>query len=254
MKRGLVLSGGGARGIAHIGVLKALDEMEIKFHQISGTSAGSIVGALYAYGHTPDQIFELLKSLSIFKSVRPAFAWTGLFTMDGLKELLLKSIPENNFSALKIPLTIAATDIRKGQVHYFNEGELIPAIVSSCSIPAVFNPVSLNGNLYVDGGLLDNLPVKPIRTTCDFIVGSHCNHISSDFDVTNIKLVVERSLLIAIHANTEVSRGLCDVFIEPPRMDRFSSLDLSKAQEIFDFSYRYTKDNFSSHQFEKQAA
>lgn len=254
MKRGLVLSGGGARGIAHVGVLKALDEMEVKFHRISGTSAGAIVGALYACGYKPDHIFELVKNLSIFKSVRPAFAWTGLLTMDGLKDLLLKSIPENDFARLKIPLTVAATDIRKGQIRYFSEGELVPAIVSSCSIPAIFNPVSLEGNLYVDGGLLDNLPVKPIRSECDFIVASHCNHISPDFDVKNIKLVVERSLLISIYANTEVSRGLCDVFIEPPRMDRFSSLDLSKAQEIFEFSYRFTKQNFLPHHFEKSKA
>jgi NTE family protein len=166
----------------------------------------------------------------------------------------LKSIPENDFAKLKIQLTIAATDIRKGKIRYFSEGELIPAIVSSCSIPAIFNPVSLEGNLYVDGGLLDNLPVKPIRSECDFIVGSHCNHISPDFDVKNIKLVVERSLLISIYANTEVSRGMCDVFIEPPRMDRFSSLDLSKAQEIFEFSYRFTKQNFLPHHFEKSQA
>jgi len=254
MKRGLVLSGGGARGIAHIGVLKALDEMEIKFHRISGTSAGAIVGALYASGYKPDSIFKMVKDLSIFKSVRPAFAWTGLLTMDGIKELLLKNIPENDFAKLKIQLTVAATDIRKGKIRYFSEGELIPAIVSSCSIPAIFNPVSVEGNLYVDGGLLDNLPVKPIRSECDFIVGSHCNHISPDFDVKNIKLVVERSLLISIYANTEVSRSLCDVFIEPPRMDRFSSLDLSKAEEIFEFSYRFTKQNFLPHHFEKNQA
>ncbi len=251
MKRGLVLSGGGARGIAHLGVLKALDEMEIKFDCISGTSAGSIVGALYAYGLKPEQIFDLIKNLSIFKSVRPAFAWTGLLSLDGLKEVLIKSIPENNFSALKIPLTVAATDIRKGKIHYFTEGELATSIMASCCIPAIFNPITINGNLYVDGGLLDNLPVKPIRSECDFIVGSHCKHISPDFDTTNIKLVVERSLLITIHANTEVSRGLCDTFIEPPRMDRFSSLNLSKAQEIFDFSYRFTKDNFLPHHFNK---
>jgi NTE family protein len=128
-----------------------------------------------------------------------------------------------------------------GQIHYFNNGELIPACVASCSIPAIFNPVHLNGKLYVDGGILDNLPVKAIRKSMRYIVGCHCNHISSDFDVTNIKLVVERSLLIAIHANTEVSRGLCDVFIEPPGMDRFSSLDLSKVQEIFDYGYRVYK-------------
>jgi NTE family protein len=254
MTRGLVLSGGGARGIAHIGVLKALEEMDIRFDRISGTSAGSIVGALYACGHTPDQIFELVKNLSIFRSVRPAFAWTGLLTMDGLKELLMKRIPANSFEELQIPLTVAATNIRMGKIKYFSEGELIPAIVSSCSIPAIFNPVSFGGHLYVDGGLVDNLPVKPIRSQCDMIVGLHCNHISSDFDVTNIKLVIERSLLISIYANTEISRGLCDVFIEPPRMDRFSSMDTSKAQEIFDFSYQFTKDNFLPHHFQKTEA
>jgi NTE family protein len=174
--------------------------------------------------------------------------------MDGMKELLQKNIPVNNFNSLRIPLTIAATDIRKGQVHYFSEGELIPAILASSSIPAIFNPVNVNGNLYVDGGLVDNLPVKPIRMQCDFIIGSHCNHISPDVDVTNIKLVIERSLLVAIHSNTQISRSMCDVFIEPPRMDRFSSMDLSKAQEIFDFSYRFTIQNFLPHHFQKSTA
>ncbi|HRE67227.1 MAG TPA: patatin-like phospholipase family protein [Cyclobacteriaceae bacterium] len=251
MKRGLVLSGGGARGIVHIGVLKALDEMGITFDCISGTSAGSIVGALYAAGHKPDSIFDLVKNLSVFKAVRPAFAWTGLLTLDGLKDVLIKNIPNNDFNKLKIPLTIAATDIKNGQIHYFNNGELIPAVLASSSIPAIFNPVHLNGKLYVDGGILDNFPVKAIRNQCDIVIGCHCNHISSNFDVTNIKLVVERSLLIAIHANTEVSRSLCDVVIEPPGMDRFSSLDLSKVNEIFEYGYRFTKDNFSAATFQK---
>ena len=253
MKIGLVLSGGGARGVAHIGVLKALDEMGIKFSIASGTSAGSIVASLYSYGYKPDEIFDIIKNLSIFNSVSPAWAWAGLLKMDGLEALLIKYIPENNFSALKIPLTVAATEIRKGRTHYFSEGELIPAIVSSCSIPAVFNPVSFKGGLYVDGGLLDNLPVLPIRDKCDFIVGSHCNHISPEFDPKNLKLVIERSLLMAISSNTLVSRQMCDVFIEPTRMDRFSSFDIGKAQEIFDYGYQFTKQNFMPHHFQKQA-
>lgn len=252
MKIGLVLSGGGARGVAHIGVLKALDEMGVKFSIASGTSAGSIVAALYSYGYKPAEIFDIIRNLSIFKSVSPAWAWAGLLKMDGLEMLLRKHIPENNFSALKIPLTIAATEIRKGHIHYFTEGELIPAIASSCSIPAVFNPVSFNGGLYVDGGILNNLPVQPIRDKCDFIVGSHCNHISSEFDAKNLKLVIERSLLMAISSNTLVSRQMCDVFIEPTRMDRFSSFDIGKAQEIFDYGYQFTKQNFMPHHFQKQ--
>lgn len=251
MKIGLVLSGGGARGIVHIGVLKALEEMNIKFSVISGTSAGSIVGALYAYGYTPDQIIEMIKSVSIFKSVRPAWTGAGLLTMDGLVDVLRQYIPENDFKSLKFPLTIAATDIRAGRIHYFTEGELIPAIVSSSSIPGVFKPVSFNGSTYVDGGLLDNLPVKPIKDKCDFIVGLHCNHFSTAFDAKSMKMIIERSLLLAINANTEISRSMCDVFIEPVHMDRFTSYAIGSAQEIFDAGYQFTKANFMPHHFLK---
>src|SRR5258706_5004669 len=226
MKIGIALSGGGARGIAHIGVLKALEEMGVEISVISGTSAGSIVASLYAYGIKPDQIFEQAKQLSLFKSVRPAWTWAGLLTMDGLKELIVKNIPENNFNALKIPLTVAATEIRKGQVQYFSSGELSTAIEASCSIPAVFSPVRLNDNLFVDGGLLDNLPARIIRNQCDFLIGSHCNEISQEFERKSMKAVIERSLLIAIAANTQLSMNLCDVTIRPPNMDRFTVFDL----------------------------
>lgn len=250
MKIGIVLSGGGVRGIAHIGVLKALDELGLKFSIVSGTSAGAIIAALYAHGYTPDEILELTKSLSILKSMRPSWARAGFFTMDGLKDMLMKAIPENNFAALKIPLFVAATEISKGRIHYFSEGELIPAIISSCSIPAIFSPVNFNGGLYVDGGLLDNFPVFPILDKCDFIVGSHCNHISDDFDARSIKVMIERSLLIAVYANTQSSRTLCDVFIEPPNMDRFKVFEIGRAQEIFETAYAYTKENFKIDQFE----
>jgi len=254
MKIGIALSGGGARGIAHIGVLKALEEMGVHIDVVAGTSAGSIVGALYAYGYSPDKIFDIVKQLSIFKSVRPAWTWSGLLTMDGLNELLLKHIPENNFSVLKKPLTVAATEIRKGHIAYFTEGELVPAIVCSCSIPAVFNPVQHNGGLYVDGGLFDNLPAKPLKTQCDLVIGSHCNHIGTEFDPKNLKNVIERSLLLAINANTQLSRSLCDVVIEPPRMDRYSSFEIGKAQEIFELGYHFTRSNFLPHHFDKAAA
>ena len=87
---GLVLSGGGARGAAHIGVLQALEEMGLKFSQVSGTSAGAIIGALYAHGHSPKEIFSIIQQMSILKSVRPAWTWSGLLKMDGLHDMLLK--------------------------------------------------------------------------------------------------------------------------------------------------------------------
>src|SRR5258706_7504012 len=164
MRIGLVLSGGSARGVAQIGVIKALEELGLTFSCISGTSAGSIVGAMYAYGYKPSQILEIIQRVTIFKSVRPAWTWAGLLTMDGMKDLLLKCMPENNFQLLKIPLTIAATEIRIGETHYFTEGELVPAIMASCTIPAVFRPMSLRDGLYVDGGVLHNFPVGPLKS------------------------------------------------------------------------------------------
>ena len=247
---GLVLSGGGARGVAHIGIIQALEEMGLQFTRVSGTSAGSIVGALYANGYSPKDLFEIVKQVSIFNSVRPSWTWSGLLKMDGFQEMLKKHLPAD-FSQLKKPLTLAATEIQKGSVKYFDEGELIPAILASCSIPAVFSPFLYNGSMYVDGGLLDNLPVRPIRHQCEFIIGSHCNSVSPSFDATNLKVVIERSLLIAIGANTQVSKNMCDVVVEPPGLDKFSAFDIGKAKEIFDLGYKFTKENFKKSSFEK---
>ncbi len=254
MKIGLVLSGGGARGVAHIGVIKALEEFGLTFSCISGTSAGSIVGAMYAYGYKPGEILEIIQKVTIFNSVRPAWTWAGLLTMDGMRDLLLKYMPENSFEQLKIPLTIAATEIRLGETHYFTGGELVHAVMASCTVPGVFPPLGLRGGLYVDGGILDNLPARPLKPKCDFIIGSHCNHITTEFDPKSMKVVIERTLLMAINVNTQLSKSLCDVLIEPPGLGKYSGFEIAKAREIFDFAYTFTKENFTEKDFVKTAA
>ena len=248
-KTGLVLSGGGARGICHLGVIKALEELGIRIDYLAGTSAGAITGALYSYGYKPEEAVKIISSTSFARSLRLAWRWTGLLSLDGLREIFIRFIPENSFEVLKIPMVVAATEIRKGRIEYFTQGELIPAILASCCVPAVFNPVELNGGLYVDGGVLDNLPVKAIQDKCQFIIGSHCNFIRSDVDLKNFRTVIERTLLMAINGNTTVSKSLCHVLIEPPDVGKFSGFDLSKAQEMYDIGYRYTMENFKADQF-----
>jgi NTE family protein len=245
MKIGLVLSGGGARGVCHLGVIKALDEAGVKIDYLSGTSAGAITGALYSYGYKPDEILKIILSTSFFRSLRIAWTIKGLLSIEGLENVLLKYIPINSFDALKIPMVVAATDIKRGKIEYFSQGELIPALLCSSCVPAVFNPYRFNGLLYVDGGILDNLPVKAIHDKCDVIIGSHCNFITSEFEVKNIRSVVERSLLMAVNGNSSLSKSLCHVLIEPPEVGKFSGFDLSKAKEIFDLGYQYTKETFS---------
>ncbi len=251
MKTGLVLSGGGARGICHLGVIKALEELNVKVDFISGTSAGSITGCLYSYGYKPDEVLEMITTASFAKTIRLAWNRMGLLSLEGLRQLLVRHIHEDRFESLKIPVTIAATEIRKGKIEYFTQGELIPAILASCCVPAVFNPVQHNGGLYVDGGILDNLPVKAIHNQCDFIIGSHCNFIRADVDLKNFRSVIERSLLMAISGNTTVSKTLCNVLIEPPDVGKYSGFDLSKAKEIFEIGYRYTIENYTPEQFRK---
>ncbi len=249
MKIGLVLSGGGARGIGHLGVIKALEEFGLKFDYLSGTSAGALVGCLYSYGYPPDEILKMVQGIPVFKTLKLAWTWTGLLSFDGLREVLLKYMPEDNFDVLKIPATLALTEIRKGKIEYVSRGELMTPIQASCSVPAVFKPVQYRGGIYVDGGILDNLPVKAIHDKCDFIIGSHCNFITNEFDVKNFRNVIERSLLMAINGNTMVSKSLCNVLIEPPDIGLYSGFDLAKAAEIFEIGYQYTKRNFTPDQF-----
>ena len=244
MQIGIALSGGGARGIAHIGIMKALKEKGVKLAAISGTSAGAIVGAMYSYGYEADEILEIIIKTSFLKRMRPALAKTGLLKIENLKDIFLKYLPENDFSALKIPLTVAATELKKGETVFFSEGELITPILASCCVPVLFNPVKYRGGMYVDGGILNNLPVEPIRDKMDFIIGCHTNPIDDDFDVKNVKVLIERSLLMAINGNTQKRKEMCNLLIEPPDLKKYAGSELSKARELFDVGYQFTRENF----------
>ena len=249
MTTGIALSGGGARGIAHLGVLKALDELGVHLDCISGTSTGALVGALYSYGLSPEKILELIINTRFFSSLRPAWTWTGLVNLDGLRDLILKLIPENSFDALKIPLTITATNLTKGKAEYFTVGPLTPAVLASCCVPVLFNPVHVNGEVYVDGGMTDNLPSKSIRDKCNLLIGSHCNFVSSEFDVKNFRSVIERSLLMAVSGNTTVSKELCDILIEPPGLANISVFDVKNAELLFNVGYEFLIKNYSKLDF-----
>ncbi len=153
---GLVLSGGGARGVAHVGVLKALESFGIKPAFIVGTSAGAIVGALYGAGLSPDEIFifysleeKSFKKLSPLKEIIPAKR------SKILRELLLKYLPINNFKELEIPVYINSVDIKNCKRIIISEGDLIGAMMGSSAIPFVFEPVRYGDSLLVDGGVMD---------------------------------------------------------------------------------------------------
>ncbi|GAA4426912.1 patatin-like phospholipase family protein [Pontibacter saemangeumensis] len=240
MRVGMALSGGGARGIAHLGVLKAFDEMGIKISIISGVSSGAIAGVLYAYGYTPDEILKMIKELSIFKVMRPAFGKTGLMHLEEVEKLYIKHLGEHAcFEDLKVPVVVSATEMNEGVNMYFSTGELIKPLLATSAVPILYKPVEFNGKLLNDGGLLNNLPVEPLHNNCDVKIGVHVNPINHQAHVTSLRGMVERTVLLAINNNIKLRLQLCDLFLEPQDLRYYRLTNFRKADEIFQVGYKY---------------
>lgn len=237
MKTGLVLSGGGARGIAHIGVIKAIEELQIKIDAISGVSAGAIFGALYASGLTVDEMFAVAQHADLFDLMDFRFGKPGLFKADAIRKTVEKNLKAKTFSELKIPLTVAATDFGNAQIAYFTSGSLVDAVVASSTIPVIFQPEIINGNMYVDGGLLNNFPVEPLLNSCDVIIGVHVNPLNTQLKDFNLRSAIERSFHMSIAHTIKEKSMRCTVFIEPYELHRFHVFDIKHANEIFEIGY-----------------
>ncbi len=241
MKRfGYVLSGGGARGIAHLGVLKLLEETGIQPNAIAGTSSGAIAGALYASGKSPEEILELFKRNHLFGWSNIAWRKDGFFSMDVLRKLLHEAIGQEHFDGLKIKLFVAATDLIKGRSVIFSTGNLVEAIVASASVPVVFEPVKYDDMLLVDGGILNNFPAEPLKDSCDVIIGSYVNKIEKgipNHSFLKTKNILDRCFHLAIANSAYLKVNDCDVFIEVP-LHGFDMFDVKQADKIFETGYQ----------------
>ncbi len=125
------------RGIAHIAVLKALEEYNLKPHIISGTSAGSIIAAFYSFGKTPDEMIEIVKQTSFFSRSALKLSKNGIFSSNFILKLFRDYFPEDNFNILKIPVYVATTEMTHGIVDFFSEGELFTPLLASSSVPFI---------------------------------------------------------------------------------------------------------------------
>ncbi len=241
-KIGLVLSGGGIRGIAHLGLLKAMDEIGIKPSAISGVSAGAIVGALYASGISPDEILEIGKRQINFGFSNLLWRRGGLFSREFIHKILVEYLPQNSFESLNIPLIVNATDFTNVESVYFSEGELIPCIEASASVPILFSPANFEERMLVDGGLLNNFPVEPLIGMCDKIIGSHVNKLKEHNQAgrgLSRMATLERCYHISISASVYSKAHYCDLFIEP-NLNSYGMLDTKKADIIFKKGYETT--------------
>ena len=245
-KIGLVLSGGGARGFAHLGVIEALNEAGIFPDVISGTSAGAIVGVLYADGYSPREILKLTNSNSMLRYMRFTVPRDGLLQISGVVRILKDSLRAKTFEELKFPLFVTATDLNNGRVDYFSSGELLNVIIASSSIPVLFKPVVIDNKHYVDGGVLDNLPIKPIENNCRFIIGSFVNPTGYEENVTSLISIAERTFLLSMSKEVGEKAKKFDLFIAPQELRHFKILDPEKSEDLFQLGYKTTKEKLKT--------
>jgi NTE family protein len=238
---GLVLSGGGARGFAHIGVLQALNDEGIYPDVISGTSAGALAGVLYADGYTPKEIMKIMNHGSRLDFMRPAMPREGLLQIGGIIKILTTHLRAKTFSELKIPLFVTATDLNNGKATYFSEGPLLNPVIASASIPVLFQPVVINKICYVDGGVLDNLPVKPIENTCSCLIGSFVNPVGYMNKISGLINIAERTFMLSMSKEIMEKSKKFNLFIAPPELSAFKILDPEKAEDLFNIGYKFTK-------------
>jgi NTE family protein len=241
-KTGVILSGGGVRGFAHAGILKALNEADIYPDVISGVSAGAIVGALYADGHSPDEIFEIFKEdNSFFKYAKIRIPGKGLFKTVGLRASLSEHLRTEKLEDLEIPMIIAATNMSKGEVVYFDEGTILDRVMASAAIPVLFEPVEIDGDLYVDGGVLDNFPVTPLVKKCKRLIGVSLNPIHPEEDFDHLFKIAERTFRLSVSSNISPKISLCDQLFEPEELGKYGLLDASNGKKIFELGYKTAK-------------
>ena len=241
---GLTLSGGGAKGIAHIGVIQALLENNIRPEIVSGTSAGSIFGALYAAGVSPDDMAYSVNNSSFYKIFRlVGIPGTGFVKLDYLKEKLAELIPKDSFESLKHPLYICATNLNLGRPVLFNSGTLFDKVIASCSVPWLFQPIEIDGDLYCDGGITNNLPANAIREQCDILIGSNVKPkviLQSNNDLNSFMNLTQRVTDLSLWTNSKPNVKMLDIYIAPEKIREFSSFNMKKTKELCEIGYEET--------------
>jgi NTE family protein len=240
-KLGIALGGGAARGYAHLGVLQALKEKGIQADIYSGTSAGAIAGAYMAAGNTPEEAFNLMKRNSLFEFAKITLPTTGLMRLDKLAIHLEKTIQYTRIESLPKPLIITVTDLYSGKVRYLTNGPLAKSIQASATIPILFSPVEIDGVLYSDGGVLDNLPFRPLSKICDHVIAVHICPIRPIEVLKNMQQVAIRSFELCINGHIREGRRGNRTVIAPAGIETFDLLDTKNADKLFEIAYRHTE-------------
>lgn len=246
-RTGICLGGGGALGFAHLGVLRALEEHRIFPYYVSGASMGAIIGVMYAQGYSPERIMEIIEEHKldhITRILNPLETGlrAGLSGHSHIEKLLRKYVAHDRFSSLIRPFWVSVVDIRSATWRTVGEGsDLIRYVLASMSIPLAFEPEKIGDGLYVDGGMMNNLPVEPLLKPCRRIIGvdvQTAHAYEGRVTRTNMLPIAYRLIQKQMNASRV---ALCNHYLSFPELDEFGVTDFSKYKQIAQVGYRRTR-------------
>lgn len=230
---GVALGGGFARGIAHIGVLKVLDEEEIPVRIITGTSVGALIGASYCSGLSPAELEEVARSVRFTTFARWTLSRFGFASNDRMITFLTRTLKCKTFEELRIPLGVTATDFNTGEGVVFHSGSIIDPVRASCAYPGMFLPINIRGRYLVDGMLSHPVPTRPLREMgAERVLAVHLKGTWSNGGAPrHLFDVIGQSFAIAQDAMSNLWRSAADLVIEPD-VAGFAYDDFKRADDL----------------------
>jgi NTE family protein len=238
-KLGIALSGGGARGFAHLGALYALEEMGLKPDIVAGVSAGSIAGSLYGSGLKPLEIMRCFMKMKFWDMCDVTVPRRGFFSMKGFDSFMRENLKVSRLEECPIPTVVCATDIDNCEPVQWREGSITERVVASCSMPVVFRPAIIDGIHYVDGGVLHNLPAWAIRNDVEHLIGINVSPQikPTDHPVTTIVGIALRSFRIMSRNNSVGDIKLCDTLISVDSVAEMGVFTIKEKERMFKCGY-----------------
>jgi NTE family protein len=188
-----------------------------------------------------------LKKGSVFQFTKIHIPVDGLIKLSGIKEIIKKEIPFDHIEDLPVPFYICVSNLSKGTVEYHNSGLLGDAVHASSSIPVLFSPVKMGGNLYVDGGLMDNVPVEPIKHDCENIIVSNISPINTDTKLSNMLQIAMRTFYMSVNQNLEKVKKQATCYIEPHGISKYEIFSRKHADELYELGYNSTIKAIENH-------
>jgi NTE family protein len=244
---GLALGGGAVLGAAHVGVLKAIQELDIKIDYITGTSIGAFAGAFYAFGKSYEEIEDIALKLKWIDISDLSISKFGLLSNGKLGRLIIKHLGNKNIEDAEIPLAIIATDATNGEKIIFDKGPLAEAVMASTSIPGIFKPVEIEQRIFVDGGIVENVPIDTVKKLgAEYVIAVDLNSKNIYNKPENILDVLVNSFHFLIQERVKSQTEKANLLIEPD-LSQFNRTSTKHVDKLIKIGYEESIERFKYH-------